>query len=71
MQGWCRTTEYTETVVRCVVGVEYGFKVGVGYIRDLQSPFLVVMVMDRLTEYADDTVICRESREQVLESIKR
>lgn len=51
--------------------MEYGFKVGVGYIRDLQSPFLVVMVMDRLTEYADDTVICRESREQVLESIKR
>lgn len=69
----------SNTVVRCAVGVTNGFKVGVGlHKRSALSPFLLAMVMDRLTDegwhqsvwtmmFADDTMICNESREQVEE----
>ena len=62
-------------VVRCVVGVTDGFKVEVGLHQgSTHCPFLFAMVMDRLTDeirqeypwlmmFADDIVICSESRE--------
>ncbi|MCJ8737802.1 hypothetical protein PDJAM_G00028250 [Pangasius djambal] len=70
--------ERSGTVVRCAVGQTEEFKVEVG----LQSPFLFAMVMDQLSEevrqespytmmFADDIVICSESREQVEENLER
>uniref|UniRef100_A0A3B4CLA2 ribonuclease H n=1 Tax=Pygocentrus nattereri TaxID=42514 RepID=A0A3B4CLA2_PYGNA len=75
--------EDSETVVRCAVGVTNGFKVKVGFHRgSALSPSLFAMVMDRLTDevrqeapwtmmFADDIVICGESREQVEENLER
>ena len=72
-----------KTVVRCAVGVTEEFKVEVGLHQgSALSPFLFAMVMDRLTDevrqespwtmmFADDIVICSESREQVEEKLER
>ncbi|XP_051788831.1 uncharacterized protein LOC127529414 [Erpetoichthys calabaricus] len=71
------------TVVRSMVRVTDAFNMEVGLHQgsDL-SPFLFVMVMDRLTDeirqespctmmFADDIVICSDSREQVKETLER
>ncbi|KAK3551371.1 hypothetical protein QTP70_016656, partial [Hemibagrus guttatus] len=75
--------ERSRTVVRCAVGQTEEFKVEVGLHQGLAlSPFLFAMVMDQLSEevrqkspwtmmFADDIVICSESREQVEENLKR
>ena len=68
------------TVVRCAVGVTEGFEVKVGLHQgSALSPCLFAMVMDRMTDdireeapwtmmFADDIVICSESKEQVEET---
>ncbi|KAK3548847.1 hypothetical protein QTP70_021038, partial [Hemibagrus guttatus] len=75
--------ERSRTVVRCAVGQTKEFKVEVGLHQGLAlSPFLFAIVMDQLSEevrqespwtmmFADDIVICSESREQVEESLER
>ncbi|KAK3520715.1 hypothetical protein QTP70_030597 [Hemibagrus guttatus] len=75
--------ERSRTVVRCAVGQIEEFKVEVGLHQgSALSPFLFAMVMDQLSEevrqespwtmmFADDLVICSESREQVEESLER
>ena len=75
--------EGCKTVVRCAVGVTEEFKVEVGLHQgSALSPFLFAMVMDRLTDevrqespwtmmFADDIVICSESREQVEVELER
>ncbi|KAJ8333822.1 hypothetical protein SKAU_G00411410 [Synaphobranchus kaupii] len=75
--------EDSVTVVRCAVGVTEAFKVGVGLHQgSALSPILFAMVMDRLTDevrqespwtmmFADDIVICSESREQVEDSLEK
>ncbi|MCJ8742856.1 hypothetical protein PDJAM_G00086950 [Pangasius djambal] len=75
--------ERSRTVVRCAVGQTEEFKVEVGLHQgSALSPFLVAMVMDQLSEevrqespytkmFADDIVICSESREQVEENLER
>ncbi|KAK3531007.1 hypothetical protein QTP70_007896 [Hemibagrus guttatus] len=75
--------ERSRTVVRCAVGQTQGFKVEVGLHQgSALSPFLFPMVMDQLSEevrqesswtmmFADDIVICSESREQVEENLER
>ena len=77
MYGSCKT------VARCAMGVTEEFKVEVGLHQgSALSPFLFAMVMDRLTDevrqespwtmmFADDIVICSESREQVEENLER
>ncbi|KAG2458644.1 RTBS polymerase, partial [Polypterus senegalus] len=74
---------YCMTVVRAVVGVTDAFKVEVGlHQRSALSLFLFAMVMDSLTDkirqesswtmmFADDIVICSDSREQVEETLER
>ncbi|KAK3538198.1 hypothetical protein QTP70_033122 [Hemibagrus guttatus] len=74
---------YTRTVVKCAVGQTEEFKVEVGLHQgSALSPFLFAIVMDQLSEevrqespwtmmFADDIVICSESREQVEESLGR
>ncbi|KAK3515358.1 hypothetical protein QTP70_018753 [Hemibagrus guttatus] len=69
--------ERSRTVVRCAVGQTEEFKVEVGLHQgSALSPFLFAMVIDQLSEevrqespwtmmFADDIVICSESREQV------
>ena len=69
--------EGSETVVRCAVGTTESFKVKVGLHQGLAlSPFLFVGIIDRLTDevrreppwmvlFADDIVICQETREEV------
>ncbi|MBN3290917.1 LIN1 transcriptase, partial [Polypterus senegalus] len=71
------------TVVRSVVGVTDAFNMEVGLHQGLAlSPFLFAVVMDRLTDkirqesawtvmFADDIVICSDSREQVEETLER
>ncbi|KAK3567839.1 hypothetical protein QTP86_027365 [Hemibagrus guttatus] len=71
------------TVVRCAVGQTEEFNVEVGLHQgSALSPFLFAMVMDQLSEevrqdspwtmmFADDIVICSESREQVEENLER
>ena len=71
------------TVVTCTVGVMDGFKVEVLLRQGLAlSYFLFAMVMDRLTDearqespwmilFADDILICSESRELVEENQER
>ena len=66
-----------KTVVRCAVGTTESFKVKVGLHQGLAlSPFLFAVIMDRLTDevrrkspwtmlFADDIVICQETREKV------
>uniref|UniRef100_A0A3B3I9A4 ribonuclease H n=1 Tax=Oryzias latipes TaxID=8090 RepID=A0A3B3I9A4_ORYLA len=75
--------ERSMTVVRCAVGQTEEFKVEVGLHQgSALSPFLFAMLMDRLTDevrqespwtmmFADDIVICSESREQVEEQLER
>ena len=69
--------EGRETVVRCAVGTTESFKVKVGLPQgSALSLFLFAVVMDRLTDkvrreppwtmlFADDIVICKETREEV------
>lgn len=66
-------------MVKCAVGATEEFKVEVGLHQgSALSPFLLSIVMDRLADevgqespwtmrFADDSVICSESREQVEE----
>ncbi|KAK3569613.1 hypothetical protein QTP86_002596 [Hemibagrus guttatus] len=75
--------ERSRTVVRCAVGQTEEFNVEVGLHQGLAlSPFLFAIVMDQLSEevrqespwtmmFADDIVICIESREQVEENLER
>ncbi|KAK3574227.1 hypothetical protein QTP86_004304 [Hemibagrus guttatus] len=75
--------ERSRTVVRCAVGQTEEFKVEVGLHQgSALSPFLFAMVMYQLSEevrqespwtmmFADDIVICSESREQVEENLER
>ncbi|MCJ8748268.1 hypothetical protein PDJAM_G00163190 [Pangasius djambal] len=75
--------ERSRTVVRCAVGQTEEFKVEVGLHQgSALSPFLFAMVMDQLSKevrqespytmmFADDIVICSESREQVEENLER
>ncbi|KAK3550616.1 hypothetical protein QTP70_000689 [Hemibagrus guttatus] len=75
--------ERSRTVVRCAVGQTKEFKVEVGLHQgSALSPFLFAIVMDQLLEevrqespwtmmFADDIVICSESREQVEENLER
>ncbi|KAK3548290.1 hypothetical protein QTP70_009094 [Hemibagrus guttatus] len=75
--------ERSRTVVRCAVGQTEEFKVEVGLHQGLAlSPFLFAIVMDQLSEevrqespwtmmFADDIVMCSESREQVEENLER
>ncbi|KAK3569507.1 hypothetical protein QTP86_033928 [Hemibagrus guttatus] len=74
--------ERSRTVVRCAVGQTEEFKVEVGLHQgSALSPFLFAIVMDQLSEevrqespwtmmFADDIVICSESREQVEENME-
>ena len=69
--------EGCKTVVRCAVGTTESFKVKVGLHQESTlSPFLFAVIMDRLTDevtreppwtmlFADDIVICEETREEV------
>ena len=69
--------EGSETVLRCSVETTESFKVKVGlHQRSALSPFLFALTMDRLTDevrrkppwtmlFADDIVICEETREEV------
>ncbi|KAK3560749.1 hypothetical protein QTP86_016542, partial [Hemibagrus guttatus] len=75
--------ERSRTVVRCAVGQTEEFKVEVGLHQgSALSPFLFAMVIHQLSEevrqespwtmmFADDIVICSESREQVEEILER
>ncbi|KAK3570071.1 hypothetical protein QTP86_010237 [Hemibagrus guttatus] len=75
--------ERSRTVVRCAVGQTEEFNVEVGLQQgSALSPFLFAIVMDQLSEevrqespwtmmFADDIVICSESREQVEENLER
>ncbi|KAK3575517.1 hypothetical protein QTP86_029268 [Hemibagrus guttatus] len=75
--------ERSRTVVRCAVGQTEEFNVEVGLHQgSALSPFLFAIVMDQLSEevrqespwtmmFADDIVICSESREQVEENRER
>ena len=70
------------TAVRCAVGVTEGFDVKVGLHQgSALSPCLFAMMMDRMTDeireeapwtmmFADDIVICSESKEQVEEKLE-
>ncbi|KAK3510484.1 hypothetical protein QTP70_009161 [Hemibagrus guttatus] len=75
--------ERSRTVVRCAVIQTEEFNVEVGLHQgSALSPFLFAIVMDQLSEevrqespwtmmFADDIVICSESREQVEENLER
>ncbi|KAK3508077.1 hypothetical protein QTP70_012391 [Hemibagrus guttatus] len=75
--------ERSRTVVRCAIGQTEEFKVEVGLHQgSALSPFLFAIVMDQLSQevrqespwtmmFADDIVICSESREQVEENLER
>ncbi|KAK3552554.1 hypothetical protein QTP86_014821, partial [Hemibagrus guttatus] len=75
--------ERSRTVVRCAVGQTEELNVEVGLHQgSTLSPFLFAIVMDQLSEevrqespwtmmFADDIVICSESREQVEENLER
>ncbi|KAK3566893.1 hypothetical protein QTP86_004748 [Hemibagrus guttatus] len=75
--------ERSRTVLRCAVGQTEEFKVEVGLHQgSALSPFLFAIVMDQLSEevrqespwtmmFADDIVMCSESREQVEENLER
>ncbi|KAK3511488.1 hypothetical protein QTP70_009004 [Hemibagrus guttatus] len=75
--------ERSRTLVRCAVGQTEEFKVEVGLHQgSALSPFLFAIVMDQFSEevrqesswtmmFADDIVICSESREQVEENLER
>lgn len=73
--------EGSRTAVRCAGGVTDRFQVELGVHQESAlSPLLFAMVMNRLTDevrqgapwtmmFADDIVICSESREQVEENL--
>ncbi|KAK3555149.1 hypothetical protein QTP86_009988 [Hemibagrus guttatus] len=75
--------ERSRTVVRCAVGQTEEFNVEVGLHQgSALRPFLFAVVMDQLSEevrqespwtmmFADDIVICSESRDQVEENLER
>lgn len=75
--------ESCKTVVRCAIGVTEELKVEVGrHQGSAFSLFLLAKVMDRLTDevrqespwsmmFADDIVICSDSREQVEENLEK
>ncbi|KAK3508314.1 hypothetical protein QTP70_020508 [Hemibagrus guttatus] len=75
--------ERSRTVVRCAVGQTEEFNVKVGLHQgSALSPFLFAIVMDQSSEevrqespwtmmFADDIVICSDSREQVEENLER
>ncbi|KAK3518442.1 hypothetical protein QTP70_000659 [Hemibagrus guttatus] len=75
--------ERSRTVVRCAVGQTEEFNVELGLHQgSALSPFLFAIVMNQLSEevrqespwtmmFADDIVICSESREQVEENLER
>ena len=72
----------SKTVVRCAVGTTESFKVTVGLHQgSALSLFLFAVIMDRLTDkvrreppwtmlFADDIVICKETREEVERRLK-
>ena len=74
--------EGSKIVVRCAVGTTESFKVKVGLHQESAlSPFLFAVIMDRLTDevrreppwtmlFADDIVICEETREEVEQKIE-
>ena len=74
--------EGSETVVRCAVGTTERFKVKVGLHQgSALSPFPFAVIMDRLTDevrreppwtmlFADDIVICKDTREEVERRLK-
>ena len=74
--------EGSKTVVRCAVGTTESFKVKVGLHQESTlSPFLFAVIMDMLTDkvrrkppwtmlFADDIVICEETREEVEQRIE-
>ena len=69
--------EGSKIVVKCAVGTTESFKVKVGLHQgSTLSPFLFAVIMDRITDkvrrepqwtmlFADDIVICEETREEV------
>ena len=69
--------EESETVLRCAIGTTESFKVKVGLHQgSALSPFVFAVIMDRLMDevrrkppwtmlFADDIVICEETREEV------
>ena len=69
--------EESETVVRCAIGTTESLKVKVGLHQgSALSPFLFAVITDRLTDevrgepprtmlFAEDIVICKETREEV------
>ena len=69
--------EESETVVRCTIGTTESFKVKVGLHQgSVLSPFLFAVIVDRITNevkkqppwtmlFADDIVICEETRKKV------
>ena len=75
--------EGSETVVRCAVGTTKSFKVKVGLHQgSALSPFLFAVIMDWLTDkvrrepswtmlFADNIVICEETREEDGEGMRR
>ena len=74
--------EGSETVVRFAVGTTESFKVKVElHQRSALIPFLFAMILDRLTDevrreprwtmlFADDIVICKETKEKVEQGIE-
>ena len=74
--------EKSETAMSCAVGTTESFKVKVGLHQgSALSPFLFAMIMDRLTDevrreppwtlrFADDIVICVDTREEVEQKLK-
>ena len=74
--------ERSETVVRCAVGTTESFKIKVGLHQgSALSPFLFAVIMDRLTDkvrreppwtmlFADDIVICEETRKEVKQRLE-
>ena len=74
--------EGSETVVRCAVGTTESFKAKVGqHLGSVLSLFLFAVIMDRLMDevrrepswtipFADDIVICEETRKEVKRRLK-
>ena len=74
--------EASETVMKCALGTTESFKIKVGLHQgSALSPFLFAMLMDRLTDevrreppwttlFANNIVICKETREGVKRKLK-